>query len=180
MAAALVSEPVRQGRPSVNLPVGMLHHIPLFQLSATSTAVGLIVRESRAKSKPPQLDSPSIKGIEVTQAGFKGLPPLTGRASMAKYILLALNGPTAGKGDEETYNRWYDEVHVPDLLAISGITSARRFKVLKSSTPWPYVAAYEIETDDLQAVLAEMETKPRPFDPTFDRSGSGHIVAIAA
>jgi hypothetical protein len=98
---------------------------------------------------------------------------------MAKYILLALNGPTAGEGDEDAYNRWYDEVHVPDLLAVSGVISARRYKVLKSDTSWPYVAAYEIETDDLQAVFAEMETKPRPFDPSFDRAVSGHILAVA-
>jgi hypothetical protein len=139
----------------------------------------VIVRESRIKSKKFQLDLVAIRQIELSQASGKRYSPLTGRASMAKYILLAMNGPTTGEGDEETYNRWYDDVHVPDLLAVSGIISARRFKVLKSSMPWPYVAAYEIETDDLPAVLAEMETTPRPFDPTFDRSVSGHILAMA-
>ena len=51
---------------------------------------------------------------------------------MARYLLLALNGPTKGEGDEATYNRWYDEVHVPDLLDVAGIKSARRFKIIQS------------------------------------------------
>jgi hypothetical protein len=98
---------------------------------------------------------------------------------MAKYLLLALNGPTDGEGDEARYNRWYDEVHIPDLLALDGVTSARRYKVVRGSVPWPYVAAYEIETDDLPALMQAMTDEPRPFDPTFDRSRSGHILAIA-
>ena len=98
---------------------------------------------------------------------------------MARYMLLALNGPTAGEGDEAAYNKWYDEVHVPDLKEVAGITSARRFKIIQAKgVSWPYVAAYEIETDDLAATMAEMTTKPRPFDPTFDRENSGHVLAI--
>jgi len=46
-------------------------------------------------------------------------------------MLLALNGPVAGEGKEEAYNKWYDEVHVPDLKAIAGVVSARRFKVMQ-------------------------------------------------
>lgn len=97
---------------------------------------------------------------------------------MTKYLLLALNGPTSPEG-EPAYNRWYDEIHVPDLLEVPGVTSAQRFKVVQGNVSWPYVAAYEIETDDLAEVLRVMETQPRPFDPSFDRSNSGHILAIA-
>jgi hypothetical protein len=98
---------------------------------------------------------------------------------MARYLLLALNGPTPD-GDEAAYNRWYDEVHVPDLEAIDGVLSARRFKVLQAKgVDHPYVAAYEIETDDLEALMADMTTKPRPFDPNFDRPASGFVLAQA-
>ena len=72
---------------------------------------------------------------------------------MPKYLLLAFNGPTAGEGDEETYNRWYDEVHLPGFRKIDAVRSVKRFKVLNGKMPgmenWPYIAAYEIETDDL-------------------------------
>ena len=96
---------------------------------------------------------------------------------MARYLLLALNGPTDGDGDKETYNHWYDEVHLPDLLELDGIQTAERFEVVHSNTEWPYVAAYEIETDDIDAVLKDMTEKPRPFTPAFDRSKSGFILA---
>jgi hypothetical protein len=75
---------------------------------------------------------------------------------MARYLLLALNGPTSGEGDEEALNRWYDEVHLPAFKRIPEVKSARRFKTLRGKIPgrdlWPYVTAYEIETDDLAAV----------------------------
>jgi hypothetical protein len=97
---------------------------------------------------------------------------------MANYLLLALNGPVS-PDLERTYNEWYETVHVPDLLAIQGVTSARRFKVMQGDIATPFVAAYEIETDDIAAVMTIMEHQPRPFDPSFDRSTSSHILAIA-
>ena len=42
---------------------------------------------------------------------------------------------------------------------------------------WPYVATYEIETDDLQKVLDGIANNIRPFHPTFDRSKSGMVIA---
>lgn len=102
---------------------------------------------------------------------------------MPKYILVAMNGPTPGEGDMETYNRWYEEVHIPDLLSVEGITSARRFEVVRGKVPgapdlWPYVALYEIETDDLAKISKGMQTQCRPFDPTFDRSNSAHLFCL--
>jgi hypothetical protein len=96
---------------------------------------------------------------------------------MAKYIMLALNGPT--EGQEEAYNDWYSDTHVPELLNIPGIVSARRFKTVQSNLQWPYVAAYEIETDDLQTVMANMQAGLSPFPVFFDRSKSAHLLAIA-
>jgi hypothetical protein len=98
---------------------------------------------------------------------------------MTRYMLLALNGPTPD-GDEEAYNRWYDEVHVPDLESLDGVNSARRFKVIQGNgTPHPYLAAYEIETDDLGKLMDAMTNDIRPFDPNFDRSKSHFILAQA-
>jgi hypothetical protein len=101
---------------------------------------------------------------------------------MAKYLLLVLSGPTEGEGDEATYNDWYDTIHLPDLLAIPGVTAARRYKLLSGNLPgyerWKYAAAYEIETDDLPALFERMENDPRPFSPTYDKSKSANFVAI--
>jgi hypothetical protein len=101
---------------------------------------------------------------------------------MAKYLMLALNGPTGGKGDEATFNKWYDEVHLPDFKAIDGIRVARRYKVINGNLPgkeaWPYLAVYEIETEDLGAVLGRLARELRPFDPTLDREHSANLIAI--
>ena len=101
---------------------------------------------------------------------------------MPRFLLLALNGPTGGEGDEEALNRWYEEVHLPDFKAIPHVKSARRYKVMRASIPGleeapPYVAAYEIEADDWAQVSEHLQ-KMRPFDPTLDRSRSGNIMAV--
>ncbi len=96
---------------------------------------------------------------------------------MAKYLVLALNGPS--EGQDEAYNRWYDEVHLPELLAVPGIVKATRYKIVQSNQPWPYVAAYEIETDDLKATLGAMQAGMGPFPDSFQRDGSGNILAMA-
>lgn len=101
---------------------------------------------------------------------------------MAKYLLLALNGSTGGAGDEEALNRWYEDVHLPGFKTISGIKSARRYKVLRGKIPgqelWPYVAAYEIETDDLASVSAQLGKQLSDFHPALDREKSAHLMAI--
>jgi len=101
---------------------------------------------------------------------------------MARYLLLALNGPTPGEGHEEALNRWYDEVHMPAFKRIPEIKSARRYKTLRGKIPgrdlWPYVTAYEIETDDLAALSARFQKELMSFHPTLDRESSGNLMAI--
>jgi hypothetical protein len=58
---------------------------------------------------------------------------------------------------EDDYNRWYDEVHVPEVLAVPGFVSARRFR----SEDGDYLAIYELEADDLDAVLADFRSRTR-------------------
>ncbi len=97
---------------------------------------------------------------------------------MPKYMLIALNGPTEGEGDETTYNDWYNDIHLPDLLAVEGVKSARRFRVIKQNrAAWPYAAVYEIETDDPDALFDRLYSDIRPFTPTFDRSKSAFVLA---
>jgi hypothetical protein len=100
---------------------------------------------------------------------------------MARYVLVAMNGPTPD-GDAEELERWYAEVHMADLKSVDGIKTARRFRTLRGHVPgaelWPNVAIYEIETDDIAAVSAQMQEKLRPFHPAFDRSRSAHIFAV--
>jgi hypothetical protein len=101
---------------------------------------------------------------------------------MPKYVIIALNGPTPD-GDPDVLEKWYEEVHMPDLLSVEGINAARRFKTVRGYFPgqeelWPRVAIYEIETDDLAKVSEGMQKQCRPFHPFFDRSKSAHIFAM--
>ncbi|MCV7377674.1 hypothetical protein BST11_03360 [Mycobacterium alsense] len=72
---------------------------------------------------------------------------------MAKGIMYVESQPSSPDREQE-YNTWYDEVHLPELLKIDGIVSARRLRPVDGKGP--YVAIYEIEGDDLQAVLDNM------------------------
>lgn len=85
---------------------------------------------------------------------------------------------------EAAFNRWYDEVHVPDLLACPGWLSARRFTALDGGPK--YVAVYEIaglwvyDTPEFQRVKGFREFEPfvRNFvrlqlQPVLPQSSSG-------
>jgi hypothetical protein len=53
------------------------------------------------------------------------------------------------------FDRWYDTIHIPDILGGSpGFKSATRY-VIKYPAPnkGKYLAVYEIETDDLDKTL---------------------------
>jgi hypothetical protein len=58
---------------------------------------------------------------------------------------------------DEDFNRWYDEVHVPEVLLVPGFVSARRFR----SADGDYLAVYELEADDLDAVIADFRAQER-------------------
>ena len=45
--------------------------------------------------------------------------------------------------DDEEFNRWYDEEHVPEKLATPGFISARRFRVHSGESK--YLVIYELE-----------------------------------
>src|ERR1700730_15035718 len=72
---------------------------------------------------------------------------------MAKGIIHVETRPSAPDREQE-YNTWYDEVHIPELLALDGFVSARRLR--PDDGEGPYLALYEIEGDDLQAILNNM------------------------
>lgn len=98
---------------------------------------------------------------------------------MARYLLIALNGPTQGEGDEEEYNKWYNEVHIPDLQSVTGNISARRFKIVrKNRTDKSYVAVSEFEAEDPDALMRELGEKASDFSDTVDRATSIFVLAL--
>ncbi|OLT10096.1 hypothetical protein BJF79_05075 [Actinomadura sp. CNU-125] len=67
----------------------------------------------------------------------------------AKSILHVMTRPSSPETAAE-YNRWYEDVHMPEVLALDGFVSARRYGPTKDGDP--YVAVYEIEGDAKAAV----------------------------
>ncbi len=74
--------------------------------------------------------------------------------------LTVLSNPRSGREDE--FNTWYDEVHVPDLLAVPGVRAVSRYKVHAvpgaPAAPHGYLAIYELDGDP-DAVLAELAAR---------------------
>lgn len=75
------------------------------------------------------------------------------------YALLVFSEPVKGK--EAQYSAWYDEVHVPALLAVPGFVAAERYQSVKADTPDsklpPYVAFYQVKSTDWAATDAAVK-----------------------
>ena len=57
--------------------------------------------------------------------------------------------------------------------------SGRRFKIIGlKGAAHPYLATYEIESDDIGGFLRDMDARLQPLDPPFDRTTSASILAI--
>ena len=96
---------------------------------------------------------------------------------MPRFLLIALNGPTSGEGDEDAYNTWYDEVHAADLMSINGAKSVRRFKIeAQNRIDKPYVNITEIEGESAEAILRELAEKASTFPETIDRTTSVFVL----
>jgi nitroreductase len=76
---------------------------------------------------------------------------------MGRHLLLAATRPVDDA--DHAYNDWYDETHLSEVLKLEGFEAAQRFSVSAVMMPgagpvYPYLAIYEIETDDIDATLA--------------------------
>jgi hypothetical protein len=86
----------------------------------------------------------------------------------------------AAPDQDDDFNRWYEEQHAPNVLEIPGFTGVSRYTVSGSESHAPahrYLALYDIETDDPNAVMQELSTRVRngqiKISDAMDRA-SGH------
>src|SRR5271155_5226362 len=91
---------------------------------------------------------------------------------MAKFVYTVFSAPVAGR--EQEFNHWYDKQHLGDVLRVPGFVAARRFTLTprQEGEHAPYLALYEIESDDPMATLAELRsragTPAMPISPALD------------
>lgn len=78
---------------------------------------------------------------------------------MADYHFSVFSNPAPGKDAELA--RWYDDQHIPDVLAVPGFVAAQRFALAQGSatTSHAVLAVYEIRTDDIAATMAELRAR---------------------
>lgn len=78
---------------------------------------------------------------------------------MNRYTLLVLTNPKPGQDAE--FNRWYDQRHLPDVLATPGFVSAQRFALGgdPSSLQWRYMALYEFEAASPEQGLQDLQQR---------------------
>ncbi len=76
---------------------------------------------------------------------------------MGKYVMVVQS--SAKEGRDEEYNEWYDTIHAREICSVPGILTCRRLKATPIAIPAPgaaYISLYEIETDNVGALMAEM------------------------
>jgi hypothetical protein len=70
---------------------------------------------------------------------------------------------------EEAFNRWYDEVHLPEIVEVPGVCSGRRYRLAEGDELFPgdgipsYLAVYEL--DDAAAVRSPEFAERRGWGP---------------
>ena len=81
---------------------------------------------------------------------------------MPKGILFVQSNPASPEREDE-YNAWYSGVHIPEVCDVPGVTGASRYKVSDAAPVGPdtprYSAVYQLEADDLSAVLGEIASR---------------------
>jgi hypothetical protein len=63
------------------------------------------------------------------------------------------------EGREAEYHDWYQNTHLQQVMALPGFKSGQRFRLntpLAEHETFPYLAIYDVETDDITALLAQM------------------------
>jgi hypothetical protein len=109
---------------------------------------------------------------------------------MARGILLVLSNPVTPE-QEDDFNRWYDEVHLPEILQRTGFTSAHRYELspdqlagrggaegVEARLGYRYAAIYEVEGGDIRAAAASLSavTKDLGQGAAMDYAGVQAIV----
>lgn len=78
---------------------------------------------------------------------------------MAKHMLVVLSN--AVNGQDDTFNDWYTNTHLGDILKIPGYVGAQRLaaspvQLGSGDLPYKYLAIYEVEADDLAGAAKAM------------------------
>jgi len=75
-----------------------------------------------------------------------------------KHLVLIFSNPK--DGEEAEFNRWYEDIHLDEILATTGWEGAQRFKLMDqrwAESAHNYLALYEIEADNPDDIISKLE-----------------------
>jgi hypothetical protein len=72
---------------------------------------------------------------------------------MARGIIYLQTMPVSPDKEAE-YHKWYNETHLAEICSVDGVVWARRFA--PTDGEGPFVAIYELDCDDLDAVVQRL------------------------
>jgi hypothetical protein len=96
-----------------------------------------------------------------------------------QYIIMI----SAAPGELEEFERWYDNQHLPDVVAVPGVRSAKRYRLLSelgadydvAKARWDSLSIYELETDDPVALARHIRslagTAAMPMSAAVSKDG---------
>lgn len=127
--------------------------------------------EMRARLREQGRYSPLLQGV-VPGVVFKRLGGEFCAASRPTRGILAMLTNCKDPAREEEFNRWYNDVHIPDVLGIGAYHTAYRYESLDPQvTKGKYLALYETHYDnptkareELGKARANWERRERLFD----------------
>ncbi len=83
------------------------------------------------------------------------------RMKVAKARILNIVSIECSPQNDEKFNKWYNEVHIPIFLKYKGLKKVTRYKIIEAPGAKPkYIVIYEFDTvDDLNGMFASPEFK---------------------
>jgi len=78
-----------------------------------------------------------------------------------KYTYVVLSNPKPGQ--EDSYNQWYTERHLREVIDVPGFVAAQRFQIDDDSADVThrYLALYEIESDGIAKTMQDLMGRAR-------------------
>ena len=94
------------------------------------------------------------------------------------FIVMAKVNPE----DEEAFNRWYNEEHMPRALErFPGVLSGRRYKILEGEGEYQFLALYEFESyEKMDAAVNSDIIKQliKEYDEAFGEGNRKRFMAV--
>jgi hypothetical protein len=125
-------------------------YMTLYDVETDDIEVTMRRRQARAAAKPPaDLVFPLWRDVLFRETFERGDAAAAGRAEW-----LNLVEQNCDPRREAEYHDWYNNMHIPDILATPGFVSARRYEIKEfRDGRGKYLAVYQVDTADIDATM---------------------------